>query len=220
MNLEQYAAQQAQYLQEESKAHEVLDVDQVAMKLDAEKLSSLMAQLQEDIDERMAPAAILERLTGAMFGTSSQQAAAVAVIIDEDRHPGGHELAIASLQARRKLITQQQRQLEAQAKKLEEEAAHLIDQERDLTRQATEEESVDAALSEVLTFCKTREPGPGMITEMESLYIRYKENALAMGLLHGFMVDLARRGILSGEFDLLQRQFLKTLQDKIEAALK
>jgi len=125
MNLEQYAAQHAQEPQQKPQAQETLTVEQVAAKLDSEKLSSLRARMQEAIEDKTAPAAMLEEITGAMFGASSPQAAAVAAIIDADRHPGGHELAIANIRQRRKLMKQQAKQLEEQLKAMADELSWM-----------------------------------------------------------------------------------------------
>lgn len=219
MNLEQYAAQQAQEPQQEQQTQETLTVEQVAAKLDAERLSSLMAQMQEAIEEKTAPAAMLEAITGAMFGTSSPQAAAVAAIIDADKHPGGHEMAIADIRQRRKMLKQQQKQLEEQAKAISDELEKLDEAERALTFEKADAAALDTALIETLTFCKTLDPQRDMLKEIETLYTRHHGNPAAMGLLYGSLDELTRRQYSAGRLDLVQQQEFTNLKKRIAAAI-
>lgn len=219
MNLEQYAAQQAQEPQQAPQEQEALTVEQVAAKLDAERLSSLMAQMQEAIEEKTAPAAMLEAITGAMFGTSSPQAAAVAAIIDADKRPGGHELAIADIRQRRKMLKQQQKQLEEQAKAIADELARLDEAERALTFEKADAAALDTALIETLTFCKTLDPQRDMLKEIETLYTRHHGNPAAMGLLYGSLDELTRRQYSAGRLDLVQQQEFTNLKKRIAAAI-
>ena len=220
MNLEQYAAQQAQEPQQAPQTQETLSVEQVAAKLDAEKLSSLMAQMQEAIEEKTAPAAMLEAITGAMFGTSSPQAAAVAAIIDADKHPGGHELAIADIRQRRKMLKQQAKQLEEQAKAIADELAKLDESERALTREKAEAAALDNALIETLTFCKGLDPQRDMLKEIETLYTRHHGNPAAMGLLYGSIEELTRQQYSAGRLDLIQQQEFISMKERIAAAIR
>ena len=219
MNLEQYAAQQAQEPQQAPQEQEALTVEQVAAKLDAERLSSLMAQMQEAIEEKTAPAAMLEAITGALFGTSSPQAAEVAAIIDADRHPGGHEMAIACIRQRRKMLKQQQKQLEEQAKAISDELEKLDEAERALTFEKADAAALDTALIETLTFCKTLDPQRDMLKEIETLYTRYHGNPAAMGLLYGSLDELTRRQYSAGRLDLVQQQEFTNLKKRIAAAI-
>ena len=220
MNLGQYAAQHAQEPQQAQQAQEALTVAQVAAKLDAEKLSSLMAQMQEAIEEKTAPAAMLEAITGALFGTSSPQAAAVAAIIDADRHPGGHELAIADIRQRRSLLKKQQKQLEEQQRAIADELARLDESERALTREKAEAAALDTALIETLTFCKSLDPQqPDLLQQLETLYNRHHGNPAAMGLLCGCITDLTRQQYSAGRLDLVQQQDFTRLKEHIAAAV-
>lgn len=219
MNLEQYAAQQAQEPQQAPQEQEALTVEQVAAKLDAEKLSSLMAQMQEAIEEKTAPAAMLEAITGALFGTSSPQAAAVAAIIEADRHPGGHEMAIAGIRQRRKMLKQQEKQLEEQAKAISDELEKLDEAERALTFEKADAAALDTALIETLTFCKTLDPQRDMLKEIETLYTRHHGNPAAMGLLYGSLDELTRRQYSAGRLDLVQQQEFTNLKKRIAAAI-
>ena len=220
VNLEQYAAQHAQEPQQAQQAQEALTVAQVAAKLDAEKLSSLMAQMQEAIEEKTAPAAMLEAITGALFGTSSPQAAAVAAIIDADRHPGGHELAIADIRQRRSLLKKQQKQLEEQANTVADELAKLDEAERALTREKVEAAALDTALIETLTFCKGLDPQRDMLTEIAALYDRHHGNPAAMGLLYGSIEELTRQQYSAGRLDLVQQQEFTRMKERIAAAIR
>lgn len=220
MNLEQYAAQQVQEPQQAPQTQETLTVEQVAAKLDAEKLSSLMAQMKEAIEEKTAPAAMLEAITGAMFGTSSPQAAAVAAIIDADKHPGGHELALADIRQRRKMLKQQAKQLEEQARAIADELAKLDESERALTREKAEAAALDNALIETLTFCKELDPQRDMLKEIETLYNRHHGNPAAMGLLYGSIEELTRQQYSAGRLDLIQQQEFISMKERIAAAIR
>ena len=220
MNLEQYAAQQTQGQQEEPQAQEVLTVEQLAAKLDAEKLSSLTAQLQEAIDEQMAPAAILEQITGTLFGTSSPQAAAVAEIIEADRHPGGRELAIAEIRQQRKLLKKQQKQLQEQEQAVAAEIARLDAAERALIRAGMDAAPLDSGLMDVLTFCKTLDPRqPDLLQQLESLHKRHHENPAAMGLLYGCITELAWQQYSTGGLDLAQQAEFNKLKEAVAAII-
>ena len=119
MNLEQLAAQTTQAPQGAQNApqtQEAEPVDVLAARLDADRLYSLMAQAQEAIEEKAPPADLAQMMTGALFGADSPQAAAVAAIIDADKHPGGHEMALATIRYQRQLLRQQIKQLEQRAK--------------------------------------------------------------------------------------------------------
>ena len=222
-SLEQYITNPAQNAQEPQQApqtQEPLTVAQVAAKLDAERLSSLMAQMQEAIDEKTAPAVMLEAITGALFGTSSPQAAAVAGIIDADRHPGGHEWAIAGIRQRRKLLRQQAKQLEEQQRAIADELARLDESERALTREKAEAAALDTALIETLTFCKSLDPQqPDLLQQLETLYNRHHGNPAAMGLLCGCITDLTRQQYSAGRLDLVQQQDFTRLKEHIAAAV-
>lgn len=220
MNLEQYAAQQAQAPQGAQSAPQTQEpLDVLAAKLDAERLYSLMAEAQAAIDDGMAPAAMLERITGALFGADSPQAAAVAEAIDADRHPGGHELAIADLRQQRHLLRQQAKQLEQQAKAITGELEKLDAAERELMADKGQAAALDRALLDVLALAKgTAEGDP--LQQMAALYDRHHGNPAAMGLLYGVITDLARRQYSETTLDLMQQQTFKELKDRIAADLR
>ena len=216
MNLEQYAAQNAQAPQGTQNAPQTQEpLDVLAAQLDAERLYSLMAEAQEAIDTEASPAAMLERITGALFGADSPQAAAVAQAIDADRHPGGHELAIADLRQQRALLRQQAKQLEAQAKAITGELEKLDAAERELTQDKGQAAALDRALLDVLTF--TKAPQGDLLQQMAELYNRHHGNPAAMGLLYGVMCDLTRYS--AGAFDLIQQQTFKELKDRVAGAV-
>ena len=219
MNLEQYAAQQAQAPQGAQSAPQTQEpLDVLAAKLDAERLYSLMAEAQAAIDDGMAPAAMLERITGALFGADSPQAAAVAEAIDADRHPGGHELAIADLRQQRHLLRQQAKQLEQQAKAITGELEKLDAAERELMADKGQAAALDRAMLDVLTF--TKAPQGDLLQQMAALYDRHHGNPAAMGLLYGVITDLARRQYSETTLDLMQQQTFKELKDRIAADLR
>ena len=224
MRFEEYAAQQAQELQQEPQAQEVLtntDIAHVAAKLDAEKLYSLMAQMQAAIDEQASPSTMLNAITGAMFGTNSPQAAAVEAIIDADRNPGGHELAIAGIRQQRRMLRQQAKQLDAQMKAITDEITRLDAAERELTGEQSEAAALDTALIDTLTICKNLDPQqPGLMRELETLYEKHGRNPAAMGLLYGSLAELTRRNYAAGELDLEQQQRFNDLKQRIAGAVE
>lgn len=221
MNLEQFAAQQAQAPQGAQNAPQTQEpLDVLAAKLDAEKLYSLMADAQEAIDGGAKPAAMLELITGALFGADSKQAAAVAEAIDADRHTGGHEMALATIRAQRKLLRQQLKQLEAQAKAITGELEKLDADERALTGSKAEAAALDRALLDVLTFRKQLDsPQADLLQEMTELYNRHHGNPAAMGLLYGAITDLTRKQYSETTLDLIQQQAFRELKDRIAAAI-
>lgn len=218
MTFEEYAAQNAQSAQQPQQAQEVLTAEQMRAKLDAERLSFLVAEAQAAIEGKTDPAAMLQTITGAIFGTSSQQAAAVAAAIDADKHPGGHEWAIADIRQRRKLLKQQGQQLEAQLKAIADELDRLDDAERALIRERADAAALDSSLIETLTFCKCLDAQPEMLGQLETLYNRHKSNRPAMGLLYGCIADLTRKQFDAGCLDLIQQRDFIDLQKRIEAA--
>ena len=198
MNLEQYAAQQAQQAPQAQEPQQANQLDAVAARIDAEKLSSLMAETRQAIDEYRSPATLLTVITGAMFGEGSAEAAAVAETIAADRHPGGRELAIAGLRQRRKMLNQMQKQLAGQQKTIAAEIEHTIAEERELT-----EPQQDTALLEVLTAQKPD------LKEAADLYQKHHGNPAAMGLLYG------KLSAQPPELDLMQQAEFMQLKEKV-----
>ena len=215
------AAFQAQNPQETQQAHEVLTNEQLAAKLDAEKYISLVAQLQEAIEEEKAPAEILQEITTAVFGTNSRQAAAVAAIIDADRHPGGHEIAIANMRQQRKILNNLFKMLTESATAANNEINRLDAAEKALTREKTEAAALDTAIIDTLTACKCLDlQEPGTLQQLQNLYTRHKGRPAAMGLLYGTITELTRKGYGTGNFDLIQQQGFIELKEQIAAAMK
>lgn len=211
MTLEEYAARQAQAIQEAQSAPQTQgQLDALAARLDAEKLYSLMAETQEAIEAGAKPAALLEQVTAAMFGTSSPQAAAVKAAIDKEQHPGGVEMSIAAIKAQRKLYRQQLKQLEGQAKAITDEIEKLNDAERELMNG----KALDRALLDVMTFAgQLDNPQGDLLQDLAALYEKHQGNPAAMGLLYGNIAYKAPA------LDLLQQQEYKALKDKIAAAI-
>lgn len=216
MNLEQYAAQHPQEPQAAPAAPAA--VDYVAAKLDADKLFSLSVQLQALIDARATPAEILTAMTGALFGPDSKQAADVAAIIDADKHPGGHEMAIATIRQRRRMLQQQARQLDALRADLNDEMARLDADERKINDQARDASALDLALLDALTACKALDPNqPDLLQQLQAIYNRHTHDYVAMGLLYGCMAELRRRQYNEQRLDLLQQHDFQRLRDDIAA---
>ena len=223
MNLEQYAAQQAQAPQGAQSAPQTQEpLDVLAARLDADRLYSLQATAQAAIDDGMAPAAMLERITGALFGADSPQAAAVAQAIDADRHPGGRELAAAIYAQQRALLRQQLKQLEKQAKALTEEIEALNAAEAAALRTEGTGEALNRALLDVMTFVTQLDrenPPADTLPELTALYDRHHGNPAAMGLLYGCITDLTRRQYSAAALDLVQQQEFRALAGRIAEAI-
>lgn len=221
MNLEEYAAQQAQAPQGAQNAPQTQQpLDVLAAQLDANRLYSLMADAREAIEGETNPAAMLERITGAIFGAGSAEAAAVAQAIDADRHPGGHEMAIATIKQQRHLLRQQAKQLEAQAKAITGELEKLDAAERELTGEKAKAAALDRAMLDVLTFRKQLDDPQGdLLAAMGELYTRHHGNPAAMGLLYGCVVELHSRQHDARIFDLVQQQEFSDLAKQIAQAL-
>lgn len=220
MNLEELAARQAQGPQGPQNAPQTQDpLEVLAAQLDADRLLSLRAEAQAAIDDGMAPAAMLEQMTGALFGTDSPQAAAVAAIIDADRHPGGHEMAIAAIRTQKKLLRQQLKQLDQQAKAITGELEKLDAAERELMADKGQAAALDRALLDVLALAKgTAEGDP--LQQMTELYNRHHGNPAAMGLLYGVMADLTGKQYDAKAFDLVQQQAFKDLKRRVAEAIQ
>lgn len=220
MTLEEYAARQAQSQQEVQQTQEPLTVEQVAAKLDAEKLHSLTAQLQEAIEGKEAPAAMLARITGVVFGTRSAEAAAVEKLTSADY--GGQEMLLSCIWTRRKLLKQQLRLLQAQEKTIADELETLEGQEQDLIDGKAYAAALDAALIETLTYSReinTEQPEvlqATMIQKLEYLYDRCKGKPAAMGLLYGCVAELVRRGYRARTD---RQQAFDDIKERIAAAI-
>lgn len=227
MNLLQFIAQNAQQEQEPQEAQqtqEVLPAAMVEMKADADGFISLKAQAEAAIYSGTDPEQILLLMICALFGQDSPQAAAVAELIEEARHPGGREMTIAALRQRRRLLKQQQKQHEEQIKDLAAEVESINKAERELFAAQGEAETLNNGLIEVATFCKAlpgTAPKPEMITAAGELYARHKNNPVAMGLLYGSLAQIARKTYAAaGEFDLVQLQQLADLRAQVLGAIQ
>ena len=223
MNLEQYAAQQARAPQGAQNAPQTQEpLDALAAQIDAGRLYSLQAEAQAAIDSKAPPAAILERITGALWGQDSPQAAAVAAIIDADRHPGGRELAAAIYEQQRKALYKQQKQLEQQARNLAEAIEKINAAEAAARREESERTRLNRALLDVMTFAAqldAENPRADLLQTMAGLYDRHQGSPVAMGLLYGCIADLNRRQYSAAAFDLIQQQEFKDLAARIAAAI-
>lgn len=220
MTLEEYAAQQAQNAPQtqETQQAEGNPLDVFAAQQDAEKLSFLLAESRAAIDESRSPAAMLTRIAAALFGERSAEAEAVAAAIENDKAPGGHELALAEIRQRRKLIKQQAKQLDEMQKELAGQLEKLNDAEREQTNQQAAAATLDRALADTMTFCKQLRPQETMLQEARELYNRHKGSPAAMGLLYGSLAELTRSEYAAGHYDLIQQQDFTELKAAILAA--
>ena len=219
MRIEDYIKQQAQVpqgAQSASQTQEPLEV--LAARLDAHMLYSLQATAQAAIDDGMAPAAMLERITGALFGPDSPQAAAVAQAIEQDKSPAGREMAIATIRQQRQALRRQAKQLEARAKEITGELEKLDAAERDVMRADGQAAALDRALLDVLTFRKQLDPDnppDDLLPKLTAIYDKHNGNPAAMGLLYGTLADLTRRQYSAKVFDLVQQQAFRELARRI-----
>ena len=227
MSIREYAARQVQQtpeLQEAQPAQEVetLTANQLADRLQAERLTSLVAGMQDAIDTETAPAVMLTGIIADAFGKNSEQAAAVERLIESDKLPGGYEQQVARIRERAGLLKRQRRQLEAAAKATEEDLARLDLEEQTLLATANRTRALDAALVEVMTFVKLNaaELQPDLLQTAGRLYDRHHGSPAAMGLLYGGMIEIARSGYSAGGLDLVQQQAFIALKEKVAAAVE
>lgn len=219
MKYEEYLTQDAQVPQEAQAAPpapESLDV--LAARLDADRLITLLATAQEAIATEPTPAAMLERITGALFGPDSPQAAAVAQAIEQDKSPAGREMAIATIRQQRQALRRQAKQLEARAKEITGELEKLDAAERDVMRADGQAAALDRALLDVLTFRKQLDPDnppDDLLPKLTAIYDKHNGNPAAMGLLYGTLADLTRRQYSAKVFDLVQQQAFRELARRI-----
>ena len=225
MNFAQYlqqGAQQEQTPQDAQQAQEALPVDIIAAQLEAERFHSLKAQTEAAIDTGTAPAQLLVLIIGAMFGESSPQAAAVAGRMDAEKHPGGHEMAIAGLRQRKRLLRQQEKQLVEQIKAIGAEIEAANRAEGEIIAAGGAAAALDSGLIEVAAFCKAlpgTEAKPEILETAGKLFTRHKGNPAAMGLLYGSLAELSRTIYAAGGFDMVQAQQLADLRAQILAAI-
>lgn len=222
LNIKEYAAQQAPQAQEPQQAQEALTVAQLADRMQAEKLSSLMDSTTAAIEVETPPADLLRIITAALYGASSTQAAAVAQLIEQDKRPGGYEHQLAGMRERKRLLKKQLKQLEELTKATADAIAQIEQEERSITLDGSRAAAIDAALLEVMAFSKRTliEPQADLLEDAAQLYQQYKGNPAAMGLLHGCLVDLTRRAYTAGAFDLVQMQEYQKLKEQVAAAVE
>lgn len=193
MTLEEYAAQQAQGVQQPQDAAEGNPLDLFAAQQATERLSFLLAEVRGIIEESGSPADMLTRITSALFGERSAEADAVAAAIEKD-NSGVHELVLAEIRQRRKTLKQQAKQLNEMQKDL----SRQLDQLNAAEREHVKRHSVDLALADTMTFCKSL--NECTLREARELYARHKDKPAAMGLLYGSLVDLARSDYAAGNY--------------------
>lgn len=220
MTLEEYAAQQAQNTQQpqEPQQAEGNPLDVFAAQRDAERLSLLLAETREIIDENSTPAAMLTRIAAALFGEKSAEAEAVAAAIEKDKAPGGHELALAEIRQRRSMIKQQIKQLDELQRDLAGQLEQLNTAEREQTNQQAAAATLDRALADTMTFCKQLRPQENMLHDARELYNKHRGSPAAMGLLYGSLAELTRNEYTAGHYDLIQQQDFFELKAAILSA--
>lgn len=223
MKYEEYLTQDAQIPQEAQAAPQAPEsLDVLAARLDADRLITLLATAQEAIATEPTPAAMLERITGALFGPDSPQAAAVAQAIERDKSPAGREMAIATIRQQRQALRRQAKQLEARAKEITGELEKLDAAERDVMRADGQAEALDRALLDVLTFRKQLDPDnppDDLLPKLTAIYDKHNGNPAAMGLLYGTLADLTRRQYSAKVFDLVQQQAFRELARRIAGTI-
>lgn len=219
MNLREYAARQPQPPAEQpSHALEVQTPDQMAARLDAEKLARLKAALAEALEDGTPVAGMLADVVRDLYGADSPQAARLADIIEAERTPGGHEMALAHIRQRRSILRKQAKQLEALTATITAQLAQLDEDERAMRTDQREAATLDAALADVLTYTQTLDTTPDAMTGAERLYTQHMGNPAAMGLLYGALAGLARQQYADGALDLIQARRFDDLRRDIAAA--
>lgn len=232
MNLAQYLSQNKQETQGAQEAQEkpeaqtaqpaALSADMIAAKLAAEKFYSLQVQTEAAIANKEPPADILLQMVAAIFGVGSTQYLAVAENIDSQKHPGGREMAIASLRQKKRLLKQQKETLEARVRTIAREIEAATEAERDILDEKVNDSRLNEALTAVLDFCLATAADdlqPNIVQSIQALYTRYHETPAAMGLLYGCVSGLSSRAYSCGKFNLIDLQGLNEAKEKILSAL-
>ena len=224
MKFEEYAARNIQLTQEApeaQKAQEVWPVEAIAAKLQAEKLSTLIADTQEALDAGKPPAHILQGVIAGIYGEESTQAAQATELINKQRHPGGYEISLAGIRQNKALLRKQRKALEERIAAIDEEIKRLDAEEKELTSDSAIAAKLDAGLTEVIAFCKQldAEPQPDIIRQLKAIYEQQKSNRAAMGLLYGYLHQLSRKQFEAVYLDIMQQQEFKTITAQIAEAI-
>jgi len=209
LKLEEYAAQQAQEQQPAPQAQDAITPDRMALQQAIDKQADLMGMLQTALDENRAPADVLAAVSANLFGADSKQTQAFKKRAAETQS----EMLIADIRQRKKFLQWQASRLAAESKAIAERIDELTEAEFAASWQAG---TNDTGITEVLTVFKT-ESAPDL-QSLDKLYQRWHSCAAVMGLLYGYMVDLARSN--AGRLDLIQMQEYEELQRRVLKAVQ
>lgn len=216
MTLKEYAAQNKQDTQEVEQEN---TLDAVARQLQAaeaeKKMLSLSEQLQNGLDNHVQPALILQQLTGAIFGTDSPQAVAMAAAIKAtEERPVALEMRLACIRAQRAVLKRKHKQQADALATTEKELDTLAEEERLATQRSTAAAGFDECLADALTFYKVQqlEVQPGALDDLEIILDRCAGSAAAVPVLHSCLLYFQRENAAGRvQFDLSQLEQLARL---------
>lgn len=218
MNIEQYAAQQQPTPQEMRTAPQAQEqLDPLGAQIAAGKYHSLQADMQESLDRGASPDIMLTVLVNGLFGEGSPQAAAAEKLIDRDVYWAGYEPIAEMLKLWHEYLKGQREKIKKYDTMLDEEMGKIAE-----IRGRFENEQISktyGGLMKILAFrnrCTDLDPQV-FLHRLELLYKQFHTDPEAMGLLYGTI--RAHRDYIDTNLDLIQRQAVEELQQKIAGAL-
>lgn len=218
MTFEQYAALQAQSSQEMQPTQPAQEqLDPLGAQIAAGKFHSLQADMQETLDRGVSPDIMLAVLVKGLFGNDSPQAAAAEKLIDSDVYYAGYEPVAEMLKLWHDYLKGQRKRIENYAAMLDEELEHIADMRGRFRLE--QEGKTSSGLMAILAFrnhCTDLKPAE-FLHRLQALYERHQTDPEAMGLLYGTIRE--RRYYIDTKLDLVQRQAVEELQQKIAGAL-
>lgn len=214
----QYEAQQQPTPQEMQTAPQAQEkLDPLGAQIAAGRYHTLQADAQQALDKGVSPDVMAYVLIKGLFGDDSPQAAAAEKLIDSDVYYAGYEPVAEMLKLWHDYLKGQRKRIENYAAMLDEELEHIADMRGRFRLE--QEGKTSGGLMGVLAFrnqCTTLKPAE-FLHHLQTLYGKHHDDPEAMGLLYGTI--RAHRHYIDTNLDLIQRQAVEELQQKIAGAL-
>lgn len=214
----QYETQQQpapQEMQTTPQAQEKLDP--LGAQIAAGMYHALQADAQQALDKGVSPDIMAHVLIKGLFGDDSPQAAAAEKLIDTDIYWAGYEPVAEMLRLWHKYIIDQRKRIENYMGMLDAELTHIADvRGRFKLEQMGKTRCALMAVLAFRNFCTDLKPAE-FLRHLQTLYEKHHDDPEAMGLLYGAI--RAHRHYIDTNLDLIQRQAVEELQQKIAGAL-
>lgn len=214
----QYEAQQQPTPQEMQTAPQAQEkLDPLGAQIAAGMYHALQADAQQALDKGVSPDIMAHVLIKGLFGDDSPQAAAAEKLIDTDIYWAGYEPVAEMLRLWHDYLKGQRKRIENYAAMLDEELEHIADMRGRFRLE--QEGKTSSGLMAILAFrnhCTDLKPAE-FLHRLQALYERHQTDPEAMGLLYGSIRE--RRYYIDTKLDLVQRQAVEELQQKIAGAL-